>query len=203
MLDELERKGGLIENGQASPVVALKFTEQFYLYLTLLTWLTLVLSTPFVLYHLWRFAGAGLPREERRRALRYLPASIACYVVAIIVCYLVFLPAVLALQIHPDSNLSALLDAAPRITFYPRLLLMLTVTSVAMFQVPLLMVFSTTARMARPVTFSRLRPWAYLIAFVLGAAVTPPDVPSQMVMAVALVSAFEVGVLLSRSASRA
>jgi sec-independent protein translocase protein TatC len=203
VFDELERKGGIIENAGPSPVVALKFTEQFFLFLTLLTWLSLVLSTPFVLYHLWRFAGAGLPREEQRRTLRYLPASIACYVVSIFVCYLVLVPAVLALHMPPDSSLSALLEAAPPITFYPRLLLLLTATSVAMFQVPLIMVFSTTVRLVRPVSFSHLRPWAYLTAFVVGAAVTPPDVPSQMLMAVALVSSFEVGFLLSRSASTA
>ena len=179
--------GVLIATGTASPVIAT---------LKLSFYLALIIAMPVVLYQLWAFVAPGLYRKEKRFAVPLLMSSILLFYAGIAFAYFVLFPLVFGFvsAFTPDS-----VTYMPDITDYIGFVMMLIIVFGLAFETPIATVLIVWTGLTTVEKLTSVRPYVFLGAFVIGMLLTPPDVISQIILAVPVYLLFEVGILMARA----
>lgn len=159
----------------------------------------LVLALPFVLYQAWLFIGPGLFEHERRYVPAIIGFSVLCFLLGAALAYFAVIPIALRFMIRMGTE-----SIEPRwdINAYIGFLLQLIVGFGAVFQLPILSYFLSRIGILTPRFLRTGRPYAIVVIFVVAAFLTPPDVVSQLLMAIPLVVLYEVSILVSLLAHR-
>ncbi len=178
--------GELIATGTASPVIAT---------LKLSFYLALIIAMPVVLYQLWAFVAPGLYRKEKRFAMPLLVSSIVLFYAGIAFAYFVLFPLVFSFvsAFTPDS-----VTYMPDITDYIGFVMMLIIVFGLAFETPVATVLIVWTGLTTVEKLSAARPYVFLGAFVVGMLLTPPDVISQIILAVPVYLLYEIGIIMSR-----
>lgn len=186
----------------ARPVGKLIFTEPaeaFLSYVKIALWGGLILSSPFVIYQLWQFISAGLKPQERKYIALFGPFSFVLFAAGGAFGYCVIIPVGIKLLLSFSSDyLVPMISVSNYISFVG----MLVVAFGIVFQLPLLCLFLTKTGIITPTFLTRKRRHAIVIIFIVAAALTPPDIVSQFLMAIPLLVLYELGILLSKVAGR-
>ncbi|MBT5120550.1 MAG: twin-arginine translocase subunit TatC, partial [Planctomycetes bacterium] len=149
---------------------------------------------PYLLWQIWSFIAAGLFPKERKVVLGYLPFSVLAGLTGIAFGYTIMIPKVLEF-LYSMVN-TDLLQPAYRLTDYFSIFLMFTFALALVFQLPLLLMGLGAAGLVDAAKLRKYRRHFILVAFVLGALLTPPDPMSQAMMAAPTIILYEVGILL-------
>lgn len=179
-------EGELIAIGTASPVIAtLKLT--FYL--------SLIVAMPVVLYQLWAFIAPGLYKREKRFALPLFATSIVLFYVGMAFAYFVVFPLVFGFlaSFTPDT-----VNYMPDISDYVGFIMMLIIVFGLAFETPIATVLLIWTGLVSIEKLTAARPYIFLGAFVVGMLLTPPDVISQIILAIPVYLLFEFGILMAR-----
>ncbi len=155
----------------------------------------IALAMPVVLYQAWAFVAPGLYRKEKRFAFPLLFSSIALFYAGIAFAYFVLFPLVFAFLVAfaPD-----IVNVMPDITSYASFVVMISFVFGLAFEVPVATVLVVWAGLTTPEKLAKARPYVFLMAFVIGMFLTPPDVISQTLLAVPVYLLFELGIVMSR-----
>lgn len=151
---------------------------------------------PYVLYQVWAFVAPGLYSHEKRFVLPLVLSSTVLFFVGVAFCYFAVIP---AMSKFIQSFAPTAITAAPDIEQYFGFVLTLFLVFGIAFEVPVAVV--VLARIG-VVTVEQLRQWrGYFIvgAFVVAAVVTPPDVISQLALAVPMCILYEIGILAAKT----
>lgn len=151
-----------------------------------------LVALPFVLYQLWAFVAPGLYSHEKRMVAPLVVSSTLLFFTGVAFCYYVVIPALTKFIV---SMTPASVSAAPDIEQYFGTVLTLFLVFGISFEVPVAVV--VLARIG-VVTIAQLRAWrGYFIvgSFVVAAIVTPPDVVSQLALAIPMCILYEIGIL--------
>jgi len=155
----------------------------------------LFIAMPVVLYQIWAFVAPGLYRKEKRFALPLLASSIVLFYLGIAFAYFVVFPlmfnfftSVAPEGVEVQTDISEFLDFITTIVFAFGLA----------FEVPIATVLIVWTGLTTPEKLSKSRPYVFLMAFVVGMFLTPPDVISQTLLAVPIYLLYELGILMSR-----
>jgi sec-independent protein translocase protein TatC len=194
LVSHLPKGATLIATNVISPVlVPLKITLLAAFFVAL----------PYVLYQVWAFVAPGLYTHEKRLVLPLVVSSTLLFFVGVAFCYFLVIPSMSAfIQAWAPKSITA----APDIEQYFGFVLWMFVVFGLSFEVPIVVI--VLARLG-VVTIQQLREWRrYFIvgAFIVAAIVTPPDVVSQLALAIPMCLLYEVGILasafLQRSSAR-
>jgi sec-independent protein translocase protein TatC len=152
-------------------------------------------ALPVVLYQAWAFIAPGLYTHEKRMALPLVLASTLLFIVGMAFCYFFVFGVVFRFinQFAPAS-----ITPAPDIEQYLAFVMTMFVAFGVTFEVPVVVLVLVSAGIVSLQKLREIRPYAIVGAFVIAAVVTPPDVVSQLMLAVPLVLLFELGLLLAR-----
>jgi sec-independent protein translocase protein TatC len=155
-----------------------------------------LISSPWVFYHLWAFVAAGLYPHERRYVHVFLPFSLGLFLLGAATAYLFVFGPVLNFLFGFNRWLG--LDPDPRITEWLSFVLMLPLGFGISFQLPLVMLF--LERIGVFDVKAYLEKWrlAVLVIFILSAVLTPADPYSLLLMALPLCFLYFFGVGLCR-----
>ncbi len=200
VLVKIEAGIDTVEKDKGAKVVAVQYTEQFFTYMKIAFIAGIFFANPFILYHLWRFIGAGLYRHEQRIALLFVPFSAVLFVAGCLFGYFLLIP--LGLSYLGSYGDPELVDTMLSIGSYLSLFLTLTLLLGLVFQVPLVMFFLARAGLVLPETFVRARRIQILGTFIVAAVLTPPDPFTQSMLAVPVILLYELGIIASRIAVR-
>jgi sec-independent protein translocase protein TatC len=151
-----------------------------------------LVALPYVLYQVWAFVAPGLYSHEKRLVLPLVVSSTGLFFVGVAFCYYIVIPALTRFIV---SMTPASVSAAPDIEQYFGTVLTLFLVFGIAFEVPVAVV--VLARIGI-VTIEQLRAWrGYFVvgAFVVAAVVTPPDVISQLSLAIPMCVLYEIGIL--------
>jgi len=161
----------------------------------------LILSSPWVFYHIWMFVAAGLYPNERRYVYLAAPFSAALFIAG--ACFFVLVVAPLTLGFLVRFN-EKFLGVSSRFTFqnYISFVVHLMIVFGAAFQTPTAIFFLNRTGLVSLAALRRSRKYVLLAIFIVAAMVTPPDVISQITLGVPLYALFEVGILLAWLAER-
>ncbi|MBW7990765.1 MAG: twin-arginine translocase subunit TatC [Planctomycetes bacterium] len=160
----------------------------------------LIVSSPWVFYHLWMFVAAGLYSNERR----YVQVAVPFSVILFITGALFFLLVVAPISLRFFLTFGDLIGVSPSWTFqkYISFVTILMLVFGLGFQTPIaIFILNRTGLISIPALRSS-RKYVFLGTFVVAALVTPPDAISQITLAIPLFALFEMGILLCWFAER-
>jgi sec-independent protein translocase protein TatC len=154
-----------------------------------------VLTLPFILYHIWQFVRPGLKSNEQKSILLYIPASILLFIGGISFGYFVLFPYLIQflMGLNQLLGLQEMYNVYEYFSFMVNIVLPLGF----LFELPVIILFLTRIRLVTPHRLMKLRRFAYLAIVVLAAVITPPDVISAIIVAIPLILLYELSILLA------
>ena len=154
---------------------------------------------PVVLYQVWAFVAPGLYKKEKRFAFPLLGSSIILFYAGIAFAYFVVFELVFGFfaSVTPQS-VEMMTDIAAYLDFITKIFLAFGIA----FEVPIATVLVVWTGLTTPEKLGKARPYVFLMAFVVGMFLTPPDIISQTLLAVPVYLLYELGILMSRLFSR-
>lgn len=156
----------------------------------------MLLTVPFALWHLWRFVEPGLYPGERHRLRGGIFLCFLLFVVGTIFCYWIILPVMFQLIAKAiPGQVNFMPDMVSALDF---IIWMLTVFGLS-FQIPLLFMILVRLEWVELAVLKKIRPYAIVGAFILGMLLTPPDIVSQVLLAIPLWLLYEIGIFLAQS----
>ena len=158
-----------------------------------------ILALPYILYQAWAFVAPGLYAHEKRLVLPLVVASTVLFLSGMLFCYFIVFGKVFAFiaSFAPKS-----ISVAPDIEAYFNFVLGMFLAFGLAFEVPVVVVVLVLANI---VTVEQLREWrGYVIVaiFVVAAIVTPPDVVSQIALALPMCLLYEAGIVVAQLLSK-
>jgi sec-independent protein translocase protein TatC len=154
-----------------------------------------LIALPYVLYQIWAFVAPGLYAHEKRLALPLVAASVFLFFVGMAFAYFLVFPTVFGFMatVAPEG-VAWMTDIEKYLSFVLTTFIAFGVT----FEVPVVVLVLVQAGVVDLAKLREWRPYVIVGAFVVAAVLTPPDVISQLMMAIPLCLLFELGLLLAR-----
>ncbi len=172
---------------------ALKVTEPIMVYLKVSLVAALLLASPYVILELWFFISPGLLRHEKRFALPVLFFGSCFFLLGAAFCYRVMLPFLTDFLVgvgEESAGVAVDVTLESALGFALTFLLMFGV----IFELPLVLFFMTLLEMVTPKKLIAFFRYWLVLAFLIGAMLTPPDPISQVMMAAPLMVLYVVGI---------
>ncbi|UCD15832.1 MAG: twin-arginine translocase subunit TatC [Candidatus Omnitrophota bacterium] len=180
------------------PVGSLVFihpTEAFITKLSIAFWGGLLFSSPFFLYQIWQFISSGLKEKEKKYAFIFGVWSLVSFIGGSAFGYFLVFPAGLKFLINfSDEFIRPMITVSKYISFLGGLTLIFGV----IFQFPLVVLFLVKIGLVNPAGLVKLRRQVIVGLFIMAAFLTPPDVVTQILLAVPLLILYEVSVLIAK-----
>lgn len=176
---------------KGTTLIATNVISPFIVPLKITLMAAFLVALPVVLYQIWAFVAPGLYSHEKRLVLPLVVSSTALFIMGVAFCYFFVFKQVFAFiqSFAPKS-----ITAAPDIEAYLSFVLTMFIAFGATFEVPVAVV--VLARMGI-VSVEKLREWRgyfIVVAFIVAAVITPPDVVSQLSLAIPMCLLYEVGI---------
>jgi sec-independent protein translocase protein TatC len=180
-------------------MIATEVASPFLTPIKLAFFVALIIAIPVVLYQLWAFVAPGLYRNEKRLAMPILVSSVALFYIGCAFAYFFVLPAVFTFMtaVAPEG-----VAVMPDIGRYLDFVLALFLAFGLCFEVPVVLVILVTLGVVTTAQLAASRRYAIVGSFVIAAVLTPPDVFSQLMLAIPMCLLYEIGILSARSLSR-
>ena len=156
----------------------------------------LVLAFPFIAYHVYGFCSPGLERRERSFMRGTLFFGTLCFCMGVAFAYFISVPFMLRFLIQFSAEVSV--AASISIQQYISFLLTVFLVFGTVFELPVISVLLTALGIIRAAWMVKARKAMIVVIFFLAAVITPPDVVSQVMVAVPMIGLYEVSILLSR-----
>jgi len=159
-----------------------------------------VIALPYVLYQLWAFVAPGLYVNEKRLVLPLVVASSLLFLLGMSFAYFLVFPVVFKFMasIAPEG-VAWMTDIDKYLSFVLTTFMAFGVT----FEVPVVVIVLVRVGVVSIEKLKEIRPYVIVGAFVVGAIFTPPDVISQVMLAVPLWFLYELGIVCARIVGRA
>ena len=180
---------------EGSSMIAIDVASPFLTPFKLVLMLSVVLTIPYLLHQLWSFIAPGLYKHEKRLAIPLLVSSVLLFYLGMAFAYYIVFPLVFGFftSVVPDG-VAVMTD----INRYLDFVIMLFFAFGIAFEVPVATVLVVMTGMTTPDKLASMRPYVFIGAFVIGMFLTPPDVISQILLALPMWVLFEVGLFFSR-----
>jgi sec-independent protein translocase protein TatC len=153
------------------------------------------IALPYVLYQAWAFIAPGLYTHEKRLVLPLVVTSTLLFFAGVAFCYFFVFGVVFdfVYKIAPAS-----VTVSPDIENYLNFVLTLFLAFGVTFEVPIAVLILARMGMVTIEQLSHIRPYFIVGSFVVAAVVTPPDVISQLLLAIPMCVLYEVGIVAAR-----
>ena len=178
-----------------SHLIATDVTSPFFVPLKLTMIITLFISLPNTIYQIWRFITPALYRNEKKLMLITAISVLFLFILGMAFCFYIVLPTLfnfIAKIKAPD--IAMLTD----INKYLDLVLSLFIIFGIAFQMPIIIYLLIYFKIVTYKRLISLRKYMFVAVFIIAAIVTPPDIISQIMLAIPLYLLYEIGILFSR-----
>lgn len=186
LLAKLPKGGQLIATQVASP---------FFAPMKLAFFAALVVAMPWLLYQAWAFVAPGLYRREKRLALPLLSSALLLFYAGCAFAYFLVLPMVFGFmaKVTPDG-VAMMTDISAYLDF----VLVMFLAFGLSFELPVALVILSLLGWVTPAQLREGRGYAVVGIFIVAAVLTPPDVVSQLMLAIPMCLLYEAGILAAR-----
>ncbi len=175
-------------------------TEAFVVYVKLSLFLGFIISFPFIAFQLYCFLAPGLYKSERAIFIPYLIISPALFLLGAALAYYVAFPVAwkffLSFESQNQQSIPILMEA--KISEYLSLSMQIIIAFGLCFQLPVILTLLARIGLVSSTWLALKRKFAIVIIFIVAAILTPPDVLSQLMLAVPLLLLYEISVYTCR-----
>jgi sec-independent protein translocase protein TatC len=182
----------------ASTMIATEITSPFLTPFKLTLVSAMFISMPYTLYQLWAFVAPALYQQEKKIAVPLFCASVILFYTGMAFAYYLVFPLVFMFftSVAPEG-----ISVMPDIRAYLDFVLKLFMAFGLSFQIPIAVVILSWIGTVNPNKLAKKRPYVFVLCFVIGMLLTPPDIISQALLAIPMWLLFEVGILFGRLVS--
>jgi len=169
-----------------------KLTEGFTTYLRVSFFAALFISIPYILLEIWKFVSPALYEHERKAILPFLILVPALFYLGGFFVYSLVIPNAWHFFLSFQSES---IELTARISDYLSLIMSLILAFGLCFELPIVLVFLAKLGIVNYDSLKKFRKYFIVLAFTLGAILTPPDVVSQLFLATSIILLFELSLL--------
>ena len=182
----------------ASTMIATEITSPFLTPFKLTLVSAMFISMPYTLYQLWAFVAPALYRQEKKIVVPLFCASVILFYTGMAFAYYLVFPLVFMFftSVAPEG-----ISVMPDIRAYLDFVLKLFMAFGLSFQIPVAVVILSWIGTVNPNKLAKKRPYVFVLCFIVGMLLTPPDIISQALLAIPMWLLFEVGILFGRLVS--
>ena len=154
-----------------------------------------VITLPVTLYQIWAYLKPGLSENEQKATLMYIPGAVLLLLAGALFAYFVVFRFAIHFSLIMTHNMNFVetFGVTQYFSFMFNILLPVSI----FFELPLVVIFLTRLRILNPERMKKFRGYSYIGILILGAAATPPDVISALIVSLPLIILFEISILLS------
>ena len=176
---------------QGATMIATSVISPFMVPLKILLMSAFLIALPFVLWQVWAFVAPGLYAHEKRLVLPLVVSSTVLFFIGVAFCYFFVFGQVFSFiqGFAPKS-----ITAAPDIEAYLTFVLTMFMAFGLAFEVPIAVVVLARLGVVTVEQLKQFRGYFIVLAFVIAAIITPPDVVSQLSLAIPMCLLYEVGI---------
>jgi len=176
-------------------VVYGKLTEPFWVQMSVAMWAGIFVASPFIFFQLWKFIAPGLYKRERRITVAFAGFSAIFFIGGALFCFYFVLPNLYDFLLsYGNEEIQPMLMMQDYLDLTRDMMLAFG----AVFELPLLIYFLAMVGMVTHRGLWKFNRWFVVIAFVVGAILTPsPDVVSQIMMATPMIALYNISILLA------
>ena len=173
--------------------------EAFSAYMTLAAIMGFLVSLPVTLYQIWAFVGKALRPHERKFIAVFGPLSFLFFILGVSFSYFVAIPLTYRFLMSFSSEfMQPMITVNSYMGFLANMMIAFGVT----FELPLILAFLAKIGIATPEFLRQKRRHAIMIILIVATIITPPDVVSQVLLAIPLMVLYEVGIIFVRMTSK-
>ena len=155
-----------------------------------------VVAFPFVIYQLWRFISPGLNPNERKNSKGFIIVSSLLFFMGVLFGYYIITP--LSINFLGTYSVSTEVSNEFDLDSYIGLVRASVLACGIIFELPIIIYFLTRVGLVTPQFLRKNRKVALVLILILSAIITPPDVASQIIVAIPVVLLYEVSIYISK-----
>lgn len=180
---------------EGSKMIATGVITPFFIPMKIALMVSFLIALPYILYQAWAFVAPGLYAHEKKLVVPLIISSTLLFFIGMLFCYFVVFQTVFSFiaQFAPKS-----ITVAPDIEAYFNFVLGMFMAFGMTFETPVVVVVLVMTGMISIEKLKEIRSFVIVGAFVVAAIVTPPDVVSQLMLAIPLCLLYEVGIFFAR-----
>jgi len=189
----------LIKSVSINHLIYTKIPELFTSNLEIVFISSIIISIPILIMQIFSFLSPALKKEEKINVIYLTITSYLLFITGIVFAYFIVIPIILKFFLsfqNPNQILSIRLNIEPKISEYISLFKSMLLSFGLAFQLPILLIILVKIGFISIKELRQMRKYAIVFAFMIGAILTPPDVFSQIILAIPLVLLYESSILL-------
>lgn len=184
----------IIKPSMGLDFVYLSPPELFLTYIKISIITGFIISSPIILLEVWLFIKPGLKPVERKYVIFSMFMAIVFFIAGIVFAYFIVLPVIINFFTDMSvDRIEPMLSFAKYLSFVSTLLFAFGF----IFEFPLLIILLSQLELITPKTLRHYKKIFILVSFIIGAAITPPDVISQVLVALPLILLYEISIIFS------
>lgn len=176
-------------------LVILGPSDILWVYMMISFVVAVAITIPLAAFQTWRFVAPALNRHEKRVTLFYIPALFILFLIGISFGYFLLFPIVLSFLTTLSTEQFETMFTAEK---YFRFMLNLTLPLGLLFEMPVVVIFLTRLGVLNPYRLSKARKLSYFVLITASVIITPPDVVSDILVIIPLLTLFEISISLSK-----
>jgi sec-independent protein translocase protein TatC len=176
-------------------IISTKLTATFIVPFKITLFCAFIISLPLIFWQIWLFVSPGLYRKEKFFIFWALLMSYILFILGSLFVYNLVFPIIFNffISMTPDE-VNLMVDMSS----YLEMIIALFLAFGFAFQIPIILVTLVKFRWVSLKSIQKNRPFLILVAFIFGAIFTPPDVISQILLALPMIFLFELGIIFSK-----
>ena len=180
---------------EGATMIATDVTGTFLVPLKVTLMAALLVALPYVLWQMWAFIAPGLYQHEKKLALPVIVSSFLFFLIGMCFAYFLVFPIAFGFfASYSPPGVTMMTDIDKYLSFVLTMFIAFGIT----FEVPVIVIVLVRLRVVSLEKLRSIRPYVIVGAFIVGAIFTPPDVVSQLLLAVPLWLLYEFGILMAR-----
>ena len=155
-----------------------------------------ILAFPYIIFELWRFISPAMHANERKYSRGFIIISSLLFFLGVLFGYYIICPLsinflgtyTVAERVHNDFDLNS----------YIGLIRASVIASGLIFELPIIIYFLTKVGLVTPELLKTYRKYALVVVLILAAIITPPDIASQVIVAIPILILYQISIYISR-----
>ena len=155
-----------------------------------------IIAFPYVIYQFWKFISPGMHPNERKHSKGFISISSLLFFLGVLFGYYIVTP--LSINFLANYSISTLVDNQIDIGSFIGLVRSAALASGLVFELPIIIYFLTKIGLVTPEFLKKYRKYALVIVLILSAIITPPDIASQIIVAIPIIILYQVSIFISK-----
>jgi len=169
---------------------------QFSAHIWTSIWAGVILGFPYILYELWKFISPGLYENERKHSRGFILTASFLFFLGVLFGYFVVAP--LSINFLGTYQVSKEVLNEIDLSSYVGTVRASVIACGIMFELPIIIYFLTKVGLVTPEILRKYRKIALVIVLILSAIITPPDITSQIVVAIPVLILYQISIHISK-----